>query len=267
MPPEPLDYYHFRDQNLTPDQLATQPGLSSDPAIRRIALSPGATFRPGEFEALMQLSKAAQGQGENRDAINSFFRSPDRQGEIERAVAPNQEAAFQQLMQGLAQRQRQESFARAESGNIGGSVQASQDAALAGDASRQGSDLNAQFSGERSRLQQLLESGRVQEILNSYNLDPQLLASLEQRTHTYGVQGESNALVDQLRRQREGVEDHNDDEYSRAWGNVLNQAGTMYRINNNQNMNQDQQMYLQRQRGGLDPNTMVPATSPAGVPG
>jgi hypothetical protein len=243
----PLDYYAMRDQQ----QLgAEQPALSNDLAIRRIALTPGATFRPGEFESLMLLARNAQMQQGNRDAINQFYDSPERQREIDMAIRPVQEAAFLNLLNQLRSRSRQEAFARAESGNIGGSVQASQEAGLSGDASRAGSQLANQFAGERDRLMQALEAARVNEILSSYDLDPQLMASLKQRAHTYGVQDQGNALLDQLRRNRDELQRGHDDEFSRAWGNLLNVGNQQYQIYNRNQQAQEYQDHVNRARGG-----------------
>lgn len=242
----PLDYYAMRDQR----QLgADQPALSDDPTVRRMALTPGATFRDGEFDTLMLLARNAQQQQNNRTDINKFYDDPERQREIDMTIQPAQESAFLNLMNQLRGRSRNEAFARAESGNIGGSVQASQETRLEGDGSRAGSQLASRFAGERDQLMQALQQARVNEILSSYSLDPQLLASIKQRTHTYGVQDQGNALLDQLRQSRDQMQQGHDDEFSRAWGNLLNVGNQQYQIYNRQGQAQDYRDHVARQRG------------------
>ena len=256
-----LSYYAFRDQNmLTPEQLAAQPGLSPDEAIRRIALTPGATFRPGEFEALTRLAQNALMQQGNRDQINQFYDSPDRANDIEMAVQPGQDQAFMQLTDSLRGASQQGAFARARSGNMGGSVQARQQTQLAGQGAAQGAQLAAGFEGQRDSLRAALEAARVGEISGSYQLDPALQASLGQRVNTYGVQGDTNTALEALRQQQTGMTNFNNDEFSRGLGNMVNIGTNAYGATQNQGMAADYQAFLQslrqRQMASMTGNTM-----------
>lgn len=243
MPLDALSYHAFRDQNMVGNE-ANQPALSPDDIIRRIALTPGATFRPGEFEALMQLAQQAQAQQAQRDEIDQFYQSPDREADINRAVDPLEQQGFAGLVEKLRGQSRQGAFSRARSGNIGGSVQASQQAQLAGQGAAQGAQLAAGFEGQRDMLRQALEAARVQETLGTYNMDPQLQQSIEQRVRTFGVQGDTNAALEALRRQREQQTDFQNDEFSRALGNTVNVGSQMYQTHQNQEMGQDYQNFL-----------------------
>jgi hypothetical protein len=258
MASEPLNYYAFRDQNMAND-LPNQPALSPDEIIRRISMTPGATFRPGEFEALMQLAKNAQAQQAQRDQINQYYDSPDRGADIERAVAPLEQQGFANLVNQLRGQSRQGAFARARTGNIGGSVQASQQAQLAGQGAAQGAQLANSFADQRNSLQQALQAARVSELLKSYNLDPALQASLQQRVNTYGVQGDTNTALEALRQQREQMTNFQNDEFSRALGNTVNLGTNMYTMNQNQGMMSDYQNYLNSLRRGQQ----QPAAQPA----
>lgn len=233
----PLDYYTMADQaGIRNDG----PAQSGDRAIHDIALTPGAEFRPAEFESLLKLSENAKRQTANRANINTFYDDPERQNEINMTVQPQEESAFQGLLNQIRSRSREESFARARSGNIGGSVQADQQAAGSGDAARGGAQMSNQFAALRNQLEQSLQQARIQELLKSYDLDPQLLASMRQRVNTFGVADEGNALMEQLRRNEQGIRETNDDEYSRAWGNAINQAGTVYQGYQQQQMTNEQ---------------------------
>lgn len=265
MPNPALSYYAFRDQNMVGNE-QDQPALSPDDIIRRIALTPGATFRPGEFEALMQLTKNAEMQQGQRDEINQFYDSPDRAADIEMAVQPLEQQGFANLVNQLRGQSRQGAFARARSGNVGGSVQASQQTQLASQGAAQGAQLAAGFEDQRDGLRQALEAARVGETLGTYNLDPQLQASLEQRVRTYGVQGDTNAALEQLRRERQQMTDYQNDEFSRALGNTVNVGTQMYGNYQNQQMGQDYQNFLNsmRTRGSTG---STPATQPNYGPG
>lgn len=257
-----LSYYAFRDQNLAGDP-ASQPALSPDDVIRRIALTPGATFRPGEFEALMQLAQNAQVQQGQRNQINQFYDSPDRAADIERAVGPMEQQGYAALVNSLRDRSRQGAFARARTGNVGGSVQASQQAQLAAQGAGEGARMAAGFEGQRDNLRQSLQAARISEILRSYDLDPALQASLEQRVRTYGVQGDTNSALEALRRQREEMTNNQNDEYSRLMGNAVNLGTNFYTMSQNQGMQSDYQNYLnslqQRQPAtGTQPTNLGP---------
>lgn len=260
--PNALNYYQFRDQNgfTGPDQ----PGLSPDDAIRRIALTPGATFRPGEFEVLMQMAQQAQAQQGQRDEINQFYDSPDRANEIEMAVSPLEQQGFAQLVQSLRDRSRQAAFARARTGNVGGSVQASQTTKLASQGAQEGARLGAQFNQQRDTLQQALEAARVSELLGTYDVDPAMQAAIQERIHGYGVEGETNSALELLRQQRERMQDYQGDEYSRLLGNSVNIGTNLYQTHQQQGMMDDYQAYLQslRQR---QPTAQQPNFGPGGT--
>lgn len=241
-----LNYYAFRDQNMATGDLANQPALSPDEVIRRIAMTPGATFRPGEFEALMQLAAAAQKQQAQRDEINQFYGSADRDADIERAVQPLEQQGYAALENSLRGQSRQQAFNRAKTGNIGGSVQASQQAQLAGQGAAQGAQLAAGFAGQRDALRQALDAARTSELLNTYNIDPAMQASIQQQLAGYGVQGTTNAALEGLRQQRQQMTDYQNDEFSRALGNAVNLGGNFYQMYQNQGAQQDYQNYLQR---------------------
>ncbi len=181
--------------------------------------------------------------------------------DIERAVAPLEQQGFAGLVNQLRGQSRVGAFARARSGNIGGSVQASQQAQLAGQGAAQGAQLAAGFEGQRDSLRQALEAARVQETMGTYQMDPQLQQSIEQRVRTYGVQGDTNSALEQLRRQREQQTDYQNDEFSRALGNTVNVGTGMYQNYQNQQMGQDYQNFLtslrNRQTTGA-PTTMGP---------
>lgn len=265
MPNPALSYYAFRDQNMVGNE-ANQPALSPDDIIRRIAQTPGATFRPGEFEALMQLAQNAQMQQGQRDEINQFYDSPDRAADIETAVQPMEQQGFANLINQLRGQSRQGAFARARSGNVGGSVQASQQAQLAGQGAAQGAQLAAGFEDQRDSLRRALEAARVGETLGTYNIDPQLQGSLEQRVRTYGVQGDTNAALESLRRDREQMTNFQNDEFSRALGNTVNVGTQMYGNYQNQQMQGDYQNFLAslRNRGGAGAATQ-PNLGPGGT--
>lgn len=262
--PDALSYYAFRDQNLlTPEALAGQPGLSPDEAIRRIALTPGATFRPGEYESLMQMAAAAKQQQGQRDQINQFYDSPDRSSDIEKAVAPQEQQGFAQLLSQLHEASRQGAFARARSGNIGGSVQASQQVQLAGAGAGQGARMSAGFDAQRMDLQRALEAARTSELTNTYNMDPVMQQALGQRVHTYGVQGDTNAALDALRRQEDAMHNGQDDEYSRLMGNAVNIGTNLYTTSQNNGMADDYQSYLQSLRSRRGGAGSMPGSTPA----
>lgn len=259
---EPLNYYAFRDQNMAND-LPNQPALSPDATIRQIALTPGATFRPGEFETLMQLAQNAQQQQGQRDQINQFYSSPDRQADIERAVAPQEQLGFANLVNQLRESLRQGAFARARSGNVGGSVQASQQSDLAGQGATEGANLSAGFAARRDSLQQALQAAKTSELLGTYNLDPQLQQSIQQRVQGYGIQGNTNTALEALRQQRVQQTDQQNDEFSRLLGNTVNQAGNLYQINQNQGMQQDYSNFLQSLRQRQQTPQTPQANNPA----
>lgn len=242
----PLDYYALRDQLGLTGQ--NQPALSADPTIRSIALTPGATFRQGEFDALMALMRAAAAQKQQRQSIDSFYADPQRQAEIEMAVAPREQSAFANLLDQIRGISRNAAFARAESGNIGGSVEASQKAGIAGTAAREGAALGDKFAGDRLGLQRALEAARVNETLKTYDIDPALSASLQQQVTGYGVQGDTNALLEALRQRRVAMEDQQANETSRAIGNAINVGTNLYQTYQNQGQAADYQAFLNQLR-------------------
>lgn len=241
----PLDYFAMRDRL---GLQGNQPALSADPTIRSMALTPGATFRPGEFESLMELARAAVQQQTQRGSINSFYQDPARQTEIEQRVAPAEQSAWLNLLDQIRGASRNAAFQRAETGNIGGSVEASQKAKLAGGAAQAGAGLADQFQTQRDMLQRALEAARVNEILKTYDIDPQLAASLQQRTQSFGVQGETNALLEALRRQAAAMHDTQADETSRALGSAINVGTRAYQTYNQAGQTEDYQNFLNQMR-------------------
>lgn len=251
-----LDYYAMRDSLGLQD---TQPALSADPTISRMALTPGATFRPGEFESLMELARAAQAQGAQRTSIDQFYKDPARQTEIEQRVAPGEQSAWLNLLDQIRGTSREAAFQRADSGNIGGSVEASQKAKIAGGAAQAGAGLADQFQSQRDLLQRALEAAHVNEILKTYDIDPQLAASLQQRTQSYGVQGDTNNLLEALRQRTQQMQAGQADETSRAIGSAINVGTRAYQTYNQAGRQQDYQNFLNQMRQPAAPAQTAPA--------
>jgi hypothetical protein len=263
-PTGPLDYFAMRDAlGLRGDQ----PALSSDPTISRLALTPGATFRPGEFESLMELARQAMAQQQQRGSIDQFYHDPARQAEIEKRVAPAEQSAWLNLLDQIRGTSRQAAFQRADTGNIGGSVEASQKAKIAGGAAQAGAGLADQFQTQRDMLQRALEAARVNEILKTYDIDPQLAASLQQRTQSFGVQGDTNALLEALRQRTAAMHDTQADETSRAIGSAINVGTRAYQTYNQAGQAEDYQNFLNQMRSGSGQAPAAIAPAGYGAPG
>lgn len=174
------------------------------------------------------LQRSLDNGAQQRTGINQFFGAPARQDEINNVVGAGMDRAMRGLGNQLTNRSRQEAFARARSGNVGGSFQASQQAGVHAAGQVGSADITSQFDAQRDNLQRALMSQQQQELMQSFGVDQfsqqgidQILASLNT-----AEQGASARFgLDEQRRSQEAFAN---DELSRAFGNLVNVGGNIF---------------------------------------
>jgi len=201
---------------------------------------------PEAFQALLQLAADAHRRTQQRQQVEQFYADPARQDEINKLVQPSEDAQYFQLEQALKERARQDAFARGRTGNIGGSVNASQDASLQTQGQQQGAQLAAGFSNQRNALAQALEASRVNDVLGTYQIDPLTGQAIQQRTNTINGQAGTNQNLFQIQNDQRTLSNWNNDELSRGLGNALNFANQQYGIWQNGSMQREQNAALDR---------------------
>jgi len=175
-----------------------------------------------------QQAQQATRQG-NLDLINTFFASPERRQEISARIDPVFDRARQDLGDQFSQRARQEGFARARSGNVGGSFEAEQLGGLNRAVGRAGTDLSAQESAARFGLEQQLGGQQQQEILQQFLQDPFRAQAFAAQLQGLGQQSQGAQVLDQLTQQQQQIQQFGNDELSRALGQFLNIGGQAFR--------------------------------------
>jgi len=222
------------DQTVTDyDAVARQ--QAADAAARREqdAGIPGQT--QAREDAVNQANTIMQpwldGQQEQITGINNFYQDPARMQEVNSAISAEQNLQQTQLQRALEGRQLQEAFARARSGNIGGSVETEQNASLEADAFRGSADLAAASETARFQAEQALEASRVNEIMSTYNLDPFTQAALQEQLTGLGLQSDAAAVQAAGQAQMQQLQNYFNDELSRIIGSAVNTVSSAIEVN------------------------------------
>ncbi len=174
------------------------------------------------------LDRAFTRGADQRGAINQFFDDPQRTQEIDEVVGVGLDKALRGIGNQLENRSRQEAFARARSGNVGGSFQAGQQAGISAAALTGAASASGAADAQRFGLQQLLGNQRQSELLNSFGLDPFTQQSIQAILQGQNVSASGSEAAFALSQQQRQQEAFANDELSRAFGNLLNIGGNLF---------------------------------------
>lgn len=166
----------------------------------------------------------------DRAMINQYYQDPARQQEMNRRVSAGIEQAMAGLNQQLYQRALQEKFQRAGTGNVGGSLQAGQQAGIQNAGALGALQISQQGLAQRDAMQQGLDAQQQNELLQTFGMDPFVQQMINERLSGLGVENAGNAAMFGLDQQRMQQEQFANDELSRGLGNIFNQAGQYYTI-------------------------------------
>ena len=170
-------------------------------------------------------------QEAQRGLINEFYQSPERMREINSAIDAQETVQQTQMQDAFLARQRQEAFARARSGNVGGSVEAEQNAGLSADAFRDAAALEENVRVAREQAAQQLEAARVQEIMDTYEMDPYTQAALQEQQVGLGQDADAAQVQAAQTRREQQMQRFFNDELSRIIGSAVNTVSNAVRMN------------------------------------
>jgi hypothetical protein len=216
---------------------AASAGLSAYNALNSPGVAPTAAHKPApqpgglspaEQQALDFLRRRDERAAGEREQIEGFYSDPERQREINLQVDPALERAMLGLQETLRERGRQEAFARARTGNLGGSVQAGQQAGLEADAQQAGAQLAAQAQAQRDALTQALDQARIRELLGTYQHDPYTNQAIEARLRGMGLLDDQNAALAQLAQEQRELDRAASTQFSQDLGGIVDALGNAF---------------------------------------
>lgn len=193
-----------------------------------------------------QRSGAENMQSQARGLISQFFEDPMRTQEINNQVQSQLDVSLANIGRQAQQAEMQNRFAAARAGNAGGSVQLDRNAAIQGAAGQQVAGATNQAEAQRFGLEQQQQQQQLQELLNTF-LRPQAFQQSEQTLlGSIGQQQNQVAGQQQATNNLNTAQQFASDEFSRAIGGTLTNAGNAFQMNNNVNGAMQQQQQLQQ---------------------